>query len=195
MMMESGEIESADDEMPSLGRRQYRPVVSHEGSAVQIQSMESRSLPEIPLKPIRTASHTENVPNTLEGPSHGPDVPNNFPRESKLELFGFDSLVNILGLKSMTGEHVPTPTSPRDGDEVSVVLGSPKVLQPEFCFDANSSPIFSMSSISIALVADVAGKYLASLPFQIRCLSSSTKLFKFLGFSFIPNNFFSVSSN
>ncbi|KAG6495365.1 hypothetical protein ZIOFF_043168 [Zingiber officinale] len=157
MMMESGEIESADDEMPSLGRQQYRPVVSHEGSAVQIQSMESRSFPEISLKPIRTASHTENAPNTLEGPSHGPDVPNNFPRESKLELFGFDSLVNILGLKSMTGEHVPTPTSPRDGDEVSVVLGSPK-----------SSPIFSMSSISIALVADVAGKYLASLPFQIR---------------------------
>lgn len=49
-MIEDGEIESADDEMPSLGRRQYRPVVSHEGSAVQIQSMESGSLPEIPLK-------------------------------------------------------------------------------------------------------------------------------------------------
>ncbi|XP_074558777.1 cation-chloride cotransporter 1 isoform X1 [Curcuma longa] len=130
-MIEDGEIESADDEMPSLGRRQYRPVVSHEGSAVQIQSMESGSLPEIPLKPIRTASHTENVPNTLEGPSHHPDVPNNFPRESKLELFGFDSLVNILGLKSMTGEHVPTPTSPRDGDEVFVVLGSPKVVGPK----------------------------------------------------------------
>lgn len=46
--------------------------------------------------------------------------------ESKLELFGFDSLVNILGLKSMTGEPIPAPSSPRDGEDVSITLGHRK---------------------------------------------------------------------
>ncbi|XP_010275768.1 PREDICTED: cation-chloride cotransporter 1-like isoform X1 [Nelumbo nucifera] len=49
--------------------------------------------------------------------------------ESKLELFGFDSLVNILGLKSMIGEQIPAPSSPRDrrdGEDVSITLGRPK---------------------------------------------------------------------
>lgn len=35
----------------------------------------------------------------MEGPSNGHDELNNSQRESKLELFGFDSLVNKLGLK------------------------------------------------------------------------------------------------
>uniref|UniRef100_A0A1D1ZAA7 Cation-chloride cotransporter 1 n=1 Tax=Anthurium amnicola TaxID=1678845 RepID=A0A1D1ZAA7_9ARAE len=53
-------------------------------------------------------------------------------RESKLELFGFDSLVNILGLKSMTGEQIGEPSSPRDGGEnVSITLGHPKQTGPK----------------------------------------------------------------
>uniref|UniRef100_A0A1D1XEN2 Cation-chloride cotransporter 1 n=1 Tax=Anthurium amnicola TaxID=1678845 RepID=A0A1D1XEN2_9ARAE len=53
-------------------------------------------------------------------------------RESKLELFGFDSLVNILGLKSMTGEQIAEPSSPRDGGEnVSITLGHPKETGPK----------------------------------------------------------------
>ncbi|XP_068667288.1 cation-chloride cotransporter 1-like [Aristolochia californica] len=48
-------------------------------------------------------------------------------RESKLELFGFDSLVNKLGLKNMIGEQVPTHSGTRDGEEdVSITLGQPK---------------------------------------------------------------------
>lgn len=47
--MENGEIRSADDKMASSDGRQYRPVVSHEGSAVQMTSMDSGP-PEIPLK-------------------------------------------------------------------------------------------------------------------------------------------------
>ncbi|XP_010265903.1 PREDICTED: cation-chloride cotransporter 1-like [Nelumbo nucifera] len=49
--------------------------------------------------------------------------------ESKLELFGFDSLVNILGLKSMAGEQIAAPSSPIDGgngEDVSITLGQPK---------------------------------------------------------------------
>ncbi|KNA13334.1 hypothetical protein SOVF_117890 isoform B [Spinacia oleracea] len=51
---------------------------------------------------------------------------NGIQRESKLELFGFDSLVNILGLRSMTGEQIQAPSSPRDGDDVSIILERPK---------------------------------------------------------------------
>ncbi|CAN4080222.1 unnamed protein product [Withania somnifera] len=47
-------------------------------------------------------------------------------RESKLELFGFDSLVNILGLKSMTGDQIQAPSSPRDGEDVTLTLEQPK---------------------------------------------------------------------
>nr|GEZ59632.1 cation-chloride cotransporter 1-like [Tanacetum cinerariifolium] len=46
--------------------------------------------------------------------------------ESKLELFGFDSLVNILGLKSMTGEQIPTPTTPRYNEDGSSSAEHPK---------------------------------------------------------------------
>ncbi|KNA12276.1 hypothetical protein SOVF_127480 [Spinacia oleracea] len=51
---------------------------------------------------------------------------NGIQRESKLELFGFDSLVNILGLRSMTGEQSHAPSSPRDGEDVSIMLERPK---------------------------------------------------------------------
>ncbi|KAI5079287.1 hypothetical protein GOP47_0004766 [Adiantum capillus-veneris] len=44
-------------------------------------------------------------------------------RESKLEFFGFDSLVNILGLRSMAGQQPAAPTSPRDGEDVAITLG------------------------------------------------------------------------
>ncbi|KAG6519605.1 hypothetical protein ZIOFF_023101 [Zingiber officinale] len=98
-MMGNGEIESADDEMSPRGGQNHRPMVSHEGSDVQMRSMESRLSPEIPLKPIRIPSKSVIFPNTIEGFSHGHDGSNTVQRESKLELFGFDSLVNILGLK------------------------------------------------------------------------------------------------
>ncbi|CAL9055773.1 cation-chloride cotransporter 1-like isoform X1 [Musa acuminata AAA Group] len=129
--MENGEIESADEEITSRSGRQYRPVVSHDPPVVQMTSMDSGPLTEIQLKNIRMSSQSENGPNATEGPSHGHDGSNNSQRESKLELFGFDSLVNKLGLKSMTGEQIPTPSSPRDGEDVSITLGGPKVAGPK----------------------------------------------------------------
>ncbi|URE17904.1 Amino acid permease [Musa troglodytarum] len=102
--MDNGEIESADEEMPSRGGRQYRPVVSHEQSIVQMTSMESGPPTEIAKhRKIRIPSQSENVPNPMEGPSNGHDELNSSQRESKLELFGFDSLVNKLGLKRIVG--------------------------------------------------------------------------------------------
>ncbi|CAK9156100.1 unnamed protein product [Ilex paraguariensis] len=64
--------------------------------------------------------------NSREGslPTH--EGVNGSQGESKLELFGFDSLVNILGLKRMTGEQIQAPSSPRDGEDVSVTLERPK---------------------------------------------------------------------
>ncbi|CAL9120932.1 unnamed protein product [Musa textilis] len=129
--MENGEIESADEEITSRSGRQYRPVVSHDRSVVQMTSMDSGPPTEIQLENIRMSSQSENVPNATVGPSHGHDGSNNSQRESKLELFGFDSLVNKLGLKSMTGEQIPTPSSPRDGEDVSITLGGPKVAGPK----------------------------------------------------------------
>ncbi|CAA0825404.1 Cation-chloride cotransporter 1 [Striga hermonthica] len=51
-------------------------------------------------------------------PNHG--IANGSQNDSKLELFGFDSLVNILGLKSMAGDQIQAPSSLRDGVDVSV---------------------------------------------------------------------------
>ncbi|KAJ8475537.1 hypothetical protein OPV22_019264 [Ensete ventricosum] len=94
-------------------------------------SMDSGPPTEIQLKNIRMSSQSENVPNATVGPSHGHDGSNNSQRESKLELFGFDSLVNKLGLQSMTGEQIPTPSSPRNGEDVSITLGGPKDAGPK----------------------------------------------------------------
>ncbi|XP_074573484.1 cation-chloride cotransporter 1-like isoform X1 [Curcuma longa] len=130
--MDNGEIESADEEMPSHSAQKYRPVFSHEKSSIQMTSMEPGLSSEVQLKKIQIASPSEIVSNVIEGTSHGHDEPNDTRRESKLELFGFDSLVNILGLKSMTGEQIPTPSSPRDGGEdISITIGLPKVAGPK----------------------------------------------------------------
>ncbi|KAG9445919.1 hypothetical protein H6P81_012047 [Aristolochia fimbriata] len=45
---------------------------------------------------------------------------------SKLELYGFDSLVNKLGLKSMRREHAPQSTRLPDGEDVAISVGQPK---------------------------------------------------------------------
>ena len=44
-------------------------------------------------------SDVETTANGMEGSSHTRGRPYGSQNESKLELFGFDSLVNILGLK------------------------------------------------------------------------------------------------
>ncbi|KAL3632325.1 Protein ccc1 [Castilleja foliolosa] len=125
------EIEALDENEFSskrgLGGRQYRPVFAHDHdrAVLEMSSIDPNSQP--------SSSASVNFPNDLkkvkvdmrsnlgsEG-SDGP-LPNhvNGQTESKLELFGFDSLVNILGLKSMAGDQVQAPSSPRDGDDVPI---------------------------------------------------------------------------
>nr|GMD06332.1 cation-chloride cotransporter 1 isoform X1 [Ipomoea batatas] len=53
-------------------------------------------------------------------PNHGSFNVNGAQTESKLELFGFDSLVNILGLKSMVGDQMPSPSRLHDGDDATI---------------------------------------------------------------------------
>ncbi|PIA33320.1 hypothetical protein AQUCO_04100026v1 [Aquilegia coerulea] len=127
--MENGEIESQDEELPSRTGRQYRPVVAHDRAVLEMSSLESASSSRLPdremsLKKIKVNAQGKMDSNAKEDPTQG--GPNGPQRESKLELFGFDSLVNILGLKSMSGEQIPAPTSPRDGEDISITLGHPK---------------------------------------------------------------------
>ncbi|XP_047311782.1 cation-chloride cotransporter 1-like [Impatiens glandulifera] len=133
--MDNVDIEGSDDnDLPSSssqGRgRKYRPVVAHDDdrAVVEMSSIDLGSSSASPF-PGRGNSLKKKVSTQ---PSMGADgrlpthVSVNGPeRESKLELFGFDSLVNILGLKSMTGEQIPT-TSPRVGGDASATLGHPK---------------------------------------------------------------------
>ncbi|VAH25247.1 unnamed protein product [Triticum turgidum subsp. durum] len=51
--------------------------------------------------------------------------------DSKLELFGFDSLVNILGLKSMAEEPAQTPASPTDSEDMGITIGRPQETDPK----------------------------------------------------------------
>ncbi|KAJ0989759.1 hypothetical protein J5N97_008115 [Dioscorea zingiberensis] len=129
--MENGEIESADEEMPSSSGRQYRPVGSHDRAVIEMSSMESGSSPNIPKKKLSVVPQVEITGNDMEGSSQTHDGLNGDHKESKLELFGFDSLVTILGLKSMTREQVPTSSSPRDGENISITLGRPKETGPK----------------------------------------------------------------
>ncbi|KAK6932092.1 Amino acid permease/ SLC12A domain [Dillenia turbinata] len=80
------------------------------------------------MRKIKVGSQENNF-NEIEGSAPTHTGVNGSHRESKLELFGFDSLVNILGLKSMTGEQIQAPSSPRDGEEVSVTVGPPKGIE------------------------------------------------------------------
>ncbi|KAJ3691856.1 hypothetical protein LUZ61_021020 [Rhynchospora tenuis] len=116
------DIEPADDDtLPprGSGSRQYRPVGSHDRAVIQMSSMDAHgSTSAIPLTNLK-------LPSPSPSPSPSP------PNESKLELFGFDSLVNILGLKSMTGEQVAMPSSPRDGEDVAITIGRPKETGPK----------------------------------------------------------------
>ncbi|XP_066379665.1 cation-chloride cotransporter 2-like isoform X1 [Miscanthus floridulus] len=70
-------------------------------------------------------------PRTQMASSNGHAVPNVCQSDSKLELFGFDSLVNILGLKSMAGEQAQATSSPRDSEDVEIAIGFPKETEPK----------------------------------------------------------------
>ncbi|KAL6991632.1 Protein ccc1 [Sarracenia purpurea var. burkii] len=137
--MDNGEIEGSDDnEFPrshvGLGGRKYWPVVAHDNDRAVLEmssldpgSSSSSSFPNSDNpKKIKVSTQLNMGSDGREGslPAHiGANGPQ---RESKLELFGFDSLVNILGLKSMTGEQIPASSSPGDGEDASIIPERPK---------------------------------------------------------------------
>lgn len=127
--MDNGDIEGGpEDNFHAPMGRKYRPVVDNDSAVLEMSSIDPSGssssssalpLPQAPLKKVKVSSQ-ENMDSTVNEEMNGPQ------RESKLELFGFDSLVNILGLKSMTEEHSAEPSSPRDGENISITNGRPK---------------------------------------------------------------------
>ncbi|KAF3614087.1 Cation-chloride cotransporter 1 [Capsicum annuum] len=131
--MEGGgeEIEIGDEnEFPSVMGRKYSPVVAHDNDSAVVEMTSIRpgsssslrnhhlNKAKVDVDPNMTSEEREDslANHSINGPQ----------RESKLELFGFDSLVNILGLKSMTGDQIQAPSSPRDGEDVTLTLEQPK---------------------------------------------------------------------
>ncbi|KAM7524841.1 hypothetical protein LguiA_014743 [Lonicera macranthoides] len=127
---------SEDNEFGSgRGGRKYRPVVAHDNdrAVVEMSSLDPSGSSSSPfpdpsnsLKKKKVGMQPDIEMDAKEGPLPAHGGVNGSQRESKLELFGFDSLVNILGLKSMTGEQIQAPSSPRDGDDVSIHLEQAK---------------------------------------------------------------------
>ncbi|KAJ8425234.1 hypothetical protein Cgig2_000531 [Carnegiea gigantea] len=100
----------------------YKPVDPHDRAVLEMSSLDSSSSYDNARK-ITDANMRSNGRQTSSA-SH--ENTNGDQGESKLELFGFDSLVNILGLRSMTAEQAPAPSNPRDGEDVSITLQRPK---------------------------------------------------------------------
>ncbi|KAH7568504.1 hypothetical protein ACOSP7_011486 [Xanthoceras sorbifolium] len=133
--MDNGDIEGGEEEFHGQGGRKYRPVVADDRAVLQMSSMDpgspsSSSLPGIPppLKNVRVDVEAKMRSDAREGSITDNVGINGSQRDSKLELFGF-GLVNILGLRSMTGEQIVAPSSPRDGgdgENVAISSGRPK---------------------------------------------------------------------
>ncbi|XP_057988184.1 cation-chloride cotransporter 1 [Hevea brasiliensis] len=131
--MDNEDVEGAmEDEFQSRGGREYRPVVAHDSAVVEMSSFD----PGSSSSPVSQKSKPKNVkvvaPENMHSNASQGGIPanggvNGSEREHKLELFGFDSLVNILGLKSMTAEQVAAPSSPRDGEDGSIAYERPRV--------------------------------------------------------------------
>ncbi|XP_015066751.1 cation-chloride cotransporter 1 isoform X1 [Solanum pennellii] len=131
-MDSGGEIEGGGDEneFPSsaVRGRKYSPVVAHDSdrAVLEMSSIDPRSSSSPYSKQDLKKGKVNMQPDVASDgsmPNHSVNGPQ---RESKLELFGFDSLVNILGLKSMTGDQIQAPPSPRDGGDVSIALERPR---------------------------------------------------------------------
>ncbi|GLT97103.1 hypothetical protein SLE2022_146870 [Rubroshorea leprosula] len=133
--MDNADAEGGRDEgLQGKGGRKYRTVVANNDRAVvEMSSMDlgSSSSAQPPahqpsLTKIKVGTNANMGAEGREGSLPADKQANGPHGEHKLELFGFDSLVNILGLKSMTGEHVQTPSSPRVGEDAFTTDGRRK---------------------------------------------------------------------
>uniref|UniRef100_A0A0D6R1J8 Cation-chloride cotransporter 1 n=1 Tax=Araucaria cunninghamii TaxID=56994 RepID=A0A0D6R1J8_ARACU len=126
--MENGEPEAENGAYGLRNGRQYRPVSPHDRAVVELSSVQPGSNP--PADSIKRGKIPESSQGT-NGTNEGPPSPtreifDRTGREFKLELFGFDSLVDKLGLRSMAGQQAPARTTPMDSENVSITLGRPK---------------------------------------------------------------------
>lgn len=101
--MDNAEIEGGDDKFISPLGRKYRPVppvVADDSAVVEMSSMDPSSSSSNP-RTIKVNAEANMGPDARESSSASHAEVNGVHRESKLELFGFDSLVNILGLRRL----------------------------------------------------------------------------------------------
>ncbi|XP_020235873.1 cation-chloride cotransporter 1 isoform X1 [Cajanus cajan] len=136
-----GDIEGGggDDGFRSPLGRKYRPVLANDRAVLEMSSVDpgsssssSSAFADQPPNIRKIKTSVNGSSDAKEGNDTHQQQPNGSQQqESKLELFGFDSLVNILGLKSMTGEHVAQPSSPRDGEDISITAGLPRPAAPK----------------------------------------------------------------
>ncbi|KAG8365656.1 hypothetical protein BUALT_Bualt18G0128700 [Buddleja alternifolia] len=144
------EIDTSDDNEVSSGRgaggRKYRPVFAHDHDRAVLEmssidpvdraSSSAAFADHNNLKKVKVRMQPNMASEGRDGslPNHG--GVNDYQTESKLELFGFDSLVNILGLKRygvndhaviMAADQIQAPSSPRDGDDGINNVERPKV--------------------------------------------------------------------
>ncbi|KAB1997810.1 hypothetical protein ES319_D12G048700v1 [Gossypium barbadense] len=128
--MDNGDLEGGGGDLAFHGKggRKYSPVGAHDRAVLEMSSMDPGSSSD--SKSCVRKNNAGTVGNLDSDGREGSNPENggaNGPyQEHKLELFGFDSLVSILGLKSMTGEQAPALSSPRDGEDVSITSGQPK---------------------------------------------------------------------
>ncbi|CAM8909708.1 unnamed protein product [Rhodiola kirilowii] len=124
-MEDGGNIRSKEENLQrSNSGRKYRPVVSHDCAVLEVASLDTAA--SSPFRKAKVNITCSASAKMRDGPLPASVEGNASHRESKLELFGFDSLVNVLGLKSMTAEGGQGPSSPKDGDHMSVTLGQPQ---------------------------------------------------------------------
>ncbi|GLJ53236.1 hypothetical protein SUGI_1134600 [Cryptomeria japonica] len=130
--MENGEVEEIGSEQyGSGGGRRYRPVSAHDRPVVELSSLPPGSATANKSEDNNKRIKIPGVSEGTNGRDQGPSSPtreifDRTGRDSKLELFGFDSLVDILGLRSMAGQQAPARTNTMEGENVSITLGHPK---------------------------------------------------------------------
>nr|CAB3477014.1 unnamed protein product [Digitaria exilis] len=96
--MERGGIDE-EAPAPKHPQQRYRSVESHDHAVASMEPGSSAAAP----RPMKPGTNLSIDPRTKMTSSNGHAVPSASQSDSKLELFGFDSLVNILGLKRIVG--------------------------------------------------------------------------------------------
>ncbi|CAM6097171.1 unnamed protein product [Calypogeia fissa] len=98
------------------------------------------------------------------------DIPERAQRESKLELFEVDPLVDVRGLKSMGQQQPSTSFNPLDGEDVAITLGRPG--------DPNDSTYTSLVHLRSAKLGTLMGVF-------IPCLQNILGIIFYIRFSWI----------